>query len=235
MSKPDSIKLTYFSDLLCIWAYVSQIRVDELRANFGARVEFEYRFIPVFGAVAHRIEKGWTARGGREGYAAHVQETAQRFPHVEVHPRLWLDDAPASSAGVHLFLKAVQKLIDEGTIPAQAEASAAGRNTFEELMWRLRLAFFRDARNIARREVQFELAAALGLPLEPIRVALDDGTAMAGLCRDLDLCKELSIGGSPTYVLNEGRQKLYGNVGYKVIAANVQEILQRPEDQASWC
>lgn len=233
MSDSNSIKLTYFSDLLCIWAYVSQIRVDELRANFGARIGFEYRFIPVFGAVAHRIEKGWAARGGMEAYAAHVHETAQRFPHVEVHPRLWLDDVPASSADVHLFLKAVQRLIDAGVIPPRAGTD--GRDTFEELMWRLRLAFFRDARNIARREVQFELAAALGLPPEPIRAALEDGSAMAELCRDLELCKELSVGGSPTYVLNEGRQKLYGNVGYKVIAANVQEMLQRPEDQASWC
>lgn len=233
MSDSNSIKLTYFSDLLCIWAYVSQIRVDELRANFGARIGFEYRFIPVFGAVAHRIEKGWGARGGIEAYAAHVHEMAQRFPHVEVHPRLWLEDVPASSADVHLFLKAVQRLIDAGVIPARA--GTAGRDTFEELMWRLRLAFFRDARNIARREVQFELAAGLGLPLAPIRSVLEDGTAMAELCRDLELCKELSVGGSPTYVLNEGRQKLYGNVGYKVIAANVQEMLQRPEDQASWC
>lgn len=235
MSGTESIKLTHFSDLLCIWAYVSQVRVDELKASFGARVQLDYRFIPVFGAVAHRIEKGWQARGGRAGYAAHVQETARLFPHIEVHPRLWLDDAPASSANVHLFLKAVQCLIGAGVIPARAAPGATGRDMFEELAWQLRLAFFRDARNIARREVQFGLAAGLGLPPEPIRSALEDGTAMAELCRDLDLCKELSIGGSPTYVLNEGRQKLYGNVGYKVIAANVQEILQRPEDQASWC
>jgi len=148
---------------------------------------------------------------------------------------VWLDDAPVSSASPHLFLKAIQHLIGTGTLPARGAGATAGRNVFEELMWRLRLAFFRDARNIARQDVQFELAAGLGLPLAPIRSALEDGTAMAELCRDLELCKELSVGGSPTYVLNEGRQKLYGNVGYKVIAANVQEMLQRPEDQASWC
>jgi predicted DsbA family dithiol-disulfide isomerase len=232
MSAPDTIRLTYFSDLLCIWAYISQVRVDELKDSFGTRIEFDYRFIPVFGAAEHHIDKGWRTRGGREAYAAHVQATAQKFPHIDVHPRVWRDDVPASSAHVHLFLKAVQHLIAAGAVPAR---DAAGCGAFEELMWRLRLAFFRDARNIARREVQFEAAAALGLPLEPIRATIDDGTAMAELCRDLDLCKELSVGGSPTYVLNEGRQKLYGNVGYKVIAANVQEILQRPEDQASWC
>ncbi len=33
----------------------------------------------------------------------------------------------------------------------------------------------------------------------------------------------------------QGRQKLYGNLGYRIIEANVQEILSRPEHQASWC
>jgi len=36
-------------------------------------------------------------------------------------------------------------------------------------------------------------------------------------------------------LLNEGRQKLYGNVGYRIIEANVQEILHQPGNQASWC
>ncbi len=46
----------------------------------------------------------------------------------------------------------------------------------------------------------------------------------------------MGIQGSPTFVLNEGRQKLYGNVGYRIIDANIQEMLREPRtDQASWC
>jgi hypothetical protein len=46
----------------------------------------------------------------------------------------------------------------------------------------------------------------------------------------------MRIEGSPSLVLNEGRQKLYGNVGFRVIEANVQGLLHAagPED-ASWC
>lgn len=229
----DPIRLAYFSDMLCVWAYISQARVDELKRKFGARVALDYHFIPVFGAVRHHVDKGWNTRGGLAGYAAHVMHVCHDFSHVEVHPRVWQDDVPASSANIHLFLKAVQRLSAAGVV--SGETDAAGRSVFEELMWRLRVAFFRDARNIARRETQFDLAGELGLPVDAIRASLDDGTAIADLCRDMDLCKDFSVGGSPTYVLNEGRQKLYGNVGYKVIAANVQEILQRPESQASWC
>jgi hypothetical protein len=35
--------------------------------------------------------------------------------------------------------------------------------------------------------------------------------------------------------MNEGRQKLYGNVGYRILDANVRELWERPQAQASWC
>ena len=47
---------------------------------------------------------------------------------------------------------------------------------------------------------------------------------------------KMHIEGSPSFVLNEGRQKLYGNVGFRIIEANIQELLQAPGgNQASWC
>ena len=46
----------------------------------------------------------------------------------------------------------------------------------------------------------------------------------------------MRIEGSPSLVLNEGRQKLYGNVGFRVIEANIQELLREPRiNDASWC
>ena len=46
----------------------------------------------------------------------------------------------------------------------------------------------------------------------------------------------MKIEGSPTFVLNEGRQKLYGNVGFRIVEANIAEMLRQPDpDQASWC
>ena len=48
--------------------------------------------------------------------------------------------------------------------------------------------------------------------------------------------ESLGVKGSPTMILNQGRQKLYGNVGYRIIEANIQELLRDPHpDQASWC
>jgi hypothetical protein len=35
--------------------------------------------------------------------------------------------------------------------------------------------------------------------------------------------------------MNDGRQKLFGNVGYRLLEANVQELLRTPAGEASWC
>lgn len=46
----------------------------------------------------------------------------------------------------------------------------------------------------------------------------------------------MRIEGSPSLVLNDGRQKLYGNVGFRLIDANIQELFREPRaDDASWC
>jgi predicted DsbA family dithiol-disulfide isomerase len=227
------IRIDYFSDILCIWAYVAQIRVDELLSQFGERVDVDCHFFPVFGCTETRIGEGWVDRGGFAAYNRHVRDIAARFEHVEVNPGVWLENAPRSSASCHHFLAAValverERLITPGRAPA-------GRTLFAEAAWRLRCAFFQELRDIGRLDVQTTVAEDLGLPVEDILERLHNGSAMALMCRDADLKDRYRIEGSPTYVLNHGRQKLYGDVGYKIIDANIREILNRREDQLSWC
>ncbi len=63
----------------------------------------------------------------------------------------------------------------------------------------------------------------------------EDGSAMAALMHDYQKSKQYSIKGSPSYVMDGGRQTLYGNVGYRVLLANTEELLKNPVDVASWC
>ncbi len=230
-----TIQISYVSDVLCVWAYVAEARLDQLRKEFGSSIELEYRFIPIFGATRHRIDEGWKKRGGYAGFGEHVRGVAEGFPHVSVHERVWSQVAPTTSAAAHEMLCAVRLLMDEGMLNSARSEELAGRNVLEEAIWQVRLAFFEQARDISSRQVLLEVLTRLGIPIPAIEAKLSSGEAMAELCRDIELRDEHKIEGSPTYYLNQGRQKLYGNVGYRVVSANLRELLEQPGHQASWC
>ena len=230
-----TIQISYVSDVLCVWAYVAEVRLDELRKEFGSSIELEYRFIPIFGATRHRIDEGWKKQGGYAGFGEHVLGVAKGFPHVSVHERVWSQVAPTTSSAAHEMLCAVRLLTEEGILDAARLKEPQGRTLFEEAIWQVRLAFFAHARDISNREVLLDVLGQVGIPVPAIEAKLGSGEAMAELCRDIELRDELKIEGSPTYYLNQGRQKLYGNVGYRVVSANLRELLEQPGHQASWC
>ena len=232
MTDKPPLSIIHFSDLLCVWAYVAQVRIEEIRNQFGAAVAFDYRFCTVFGDAQGRISKRWGERGGYQAFNRHLREIADGFGHVEINPELWLDTRPVSSAGIHLFLKAVQLWQEES--PHHDGATAPSPQ--ERAAWQLRLAFFRDGLDISRLDIQRSVAERLDIPVAALEKYIDNGHAFALLCRDLETEKQYRIEGSPTIVLNDGRQKLYGNIGYGVIEANLQELLKSPDaSQASWC
>lgn len=223
-----AVRVTYFSDLLCVWAYVSQARIAQANAQFGDDIAIESRFCSVFPDTARKIPAQWKERGGYDGFNRHLREIAERFPHVEVHPNLWLTVRPASSASPQLFVKAVEI--------AEAAGDARGAAAADEISWALRLAFFRDGRDIALWAVQCAVAEAHGIALGPVEDTIRSGQAYARLAADYAEAERLRVEGSPTYLLNEVRQRLYGNIGYRVLQANIEELLRTPmAGEASWC
>ena len=227
-----AIEITYFSDVLCIWAYASQARIDEVKEKFGDAVRIKQQFCSVFGDTASKITATWTDRGRYDGFNSHLRQVAERFPHIEVHPEIWLKTRPPTSASAHLFMKAVQQW-DHETGMARNHSSTS---IFDQVLWAFRCAFFRDCRDIARWDVQCEIAEGFGADIVAIEQYVDNGIAFAGLAADYQDADKMRIEGSPSFVLNEGRQKLYGNIGFHLIEANIQELLRAPRaDEASWC
>jgi predicted DsbA family dithiol-disulfide isomerase len=100
------VEVTYFSDLLCVWAYVSQARIDAVKEKFGNSVRIKHRFCSVFGDTVEKINSSWKDKNGYEGFNLHLRHVAERFLHIEVHPEIWLKTRPLTSASPHLFLKA---------------------------------------------------------------------------------------------------------------------------------
>jgi predicted DsbA family dithiol-disulfide isomerase len=224
----ERIRILYFTDIFCVWAYIAQMRLNELEATFQDKVAVDHHFISVFGNAREKLETRWRDQGGLAGYRDHVHNVAKTFNHVKVHPHIWTKVTPASSMSCHLFLHAVRLLETKKIIPRSEKL-------FEKMAWEFRVNFFSQLADISDRGVQLEIARSLGLPVAAIHAHIDSGEAYAQLCRDFDLVKDHAVTVSPTMIFNEGRQRLNGNVGYRVIEANIRELLQNRPDQHSWC
>lgn len=219
----EPLELTYYSDVLCVFAYASEVKVKALKAAHGGSLKIVRRVCDSFGDTAKKIGEGWQEKGGWEAYADHVSEIGGRFDHIALHADVWRKLRPASSHSPHLLLKALEIAGADETLQGKAA-------------WTLREAFFAQAADIGRWEVQREVLRAADVDTEAAEQAIGDGRAFAALAADLAAAEEQKIEGSPSFVLPDERQKLYGDVGFRILDANVRERLRRPEPgEAAWC
>lgn len=227
------LKVIYYSDVLCIWAYAAQRRLEQLALDFSQSVIVETRFCSVFPDVATKVDRLWRAKGGYEAFGNHVRDVAKQFPHITVHPDIWTRVRPSTSASAHMYLKSVQLIEtrDNGgnVLPYAERLSTKADHA-------IRKAFFENARDISDWNVHREISEGLGLDYGRIDDCIRSSDAVAALAADVEAAQEDGIKGSPTFLMNNGRQKLFGNVGYRLIEANVHELLRNPDpDAASWC
>jgi predicted DsbA family dithiol-disulfide isomerase len=220
------IHITHYSDILCIWAYVSQIRINELIDNFGNNIDLEFLFFSVFGNAVEKIETQWKSKGGRCAYNQHIHEVANQFGHLTVHPDVWLKDAPVSSLPCHLYLCAAQLAESYDKLECGA---------FTELAWQMRKSFFSEGKDISNVAIIREIIEEKGLPLSELESSITNGKAYAVLSKHMQRSLDSLVRASPTLTFNEERQRLTGNVGYRIIEANVRELLECPEAQQTWC
>jgi predicted DsbA family dithiol-disulfide isomerase len=228
------VHVSYFSDVLCVWAYVAQARLNKLKETFKEEVEITPFHVTLFGDTQKRIAEGWKEKGGFLGFSKHVQDVCSQFPHLEVNPNIWTNCQPKTSGTSHLFLKAIQCY--EADLNSGNSAPGDLNYLVKEVEWAMRLAFFRDARDISDREVLYDIASQFKIKKSDILRYLTNGEAMARFCTEMSMKETLMLSGSPTYILNENRQKLFGNVSFNIMKANVAELLNsNTDDNCSWC
>jgi len=216
-----TVKVDYYSDVLCVWAWIAQRRLDELRQHFGSDLEVNIHFVNVFGNTDSHIGDKWAARGGFEGFGQHVIESAAPFPDAPVFEDIWKTVRPLSSTPAHAVLKAVE------FTHSAAAAEKFGHTVREQ--------FFTGPVDIGQFNVLLELANGEGLDTDAISAAVNSGAAIAAVLQDYQQAQAQGIKGSPSWVLDNGRQILYGNVGYRVLRANAAELLKHSAEEASWC
>ena len=96
-------------------------------------------------------------------------------------------------------------------------------------------AFFQDGMDVSQQSQLFGVAERAGVDLAGLERVMESGAAHAQLAADIGAAAKIPVRASPTLMLNENRQLLAGNVGYRVLEASVRELLRSPDDQRSWC
>ncbi len=217
----EKITIDYFSDILCVWAWVAQRRIDELNSQFADKIQIQHQYVDVFGDTQDRIQTQWSDKGLYEGFSRHVIKASAPYDTAFVSNEVWLKSKPSTSANAHLVIKAIE-LVHGSPIAISFAA-------------RLRKAFFVEVQDIGSLDVIYSIAMSDNLDINLIQNCISGGEAMAALMHDYQTARELGIKGSPCFVMNEGRQILFGNIGYRLLKTNVEELLKRAVNEASWC
>lgn len=165
----------------------------------------------------------WADRSGFDGYADHVRQVVAGFPDAKLHADVWTKTRPKSSASPQLFIKALE-LVKGCSFP-----KVTRRSYTAEAVRELRSAFFENGEDVSDWAVQCQVSARIGVDFDKIRAKIETGEAIARLAADYELSQSMSIRGSPTYILNDGRQILFGNVSYAILKSNVSELLTEQE------
>lgn len=220
----DRLKFSYWSDPLCIWAFVAQQKLDRVLRELGEHVRVDYRIVPVFGSVPWRFARGPWARDGVDGRVLVTRKIAEQGGRTDVSGECWRRAMPSSSWAPAAAIKAVFALED-----------GRGEEVGPSYQCALRERFFVGEVNIALRRVQLEVAEELGLPRGALERRLDDGSALAAVCEDHAEKERLRLQGSPTYVFDDGRAMLYGNFDYGILRSTVEELVRGTGPGGSAC
>ena len=215
-----TIQVDYYSDVLCVWAFINESRLQEVKDNLGKDLDINMLFLPNFSDCHNKINNAWAERGGFEGYAEHVVEVAEKFD-ITLHSDTWFKVRPTTSMLAHSAIQSVLACHDKLT---SSDYCSAARH-----------AFFIDGFDISQWDVLKAIAVKMDIDWKKVDQYFHQGHSLANLQQNFQQASTQHITISPAWVFNEGRQKLIGNVGYRVIEANLKELVENKPLPQAWC
>ena len=178
---PAEVELVLYHDVLCSWCYVADARLSYLRDEYGPMLRWTLRPYPL------RPENQIPDKKQRSVLARHFRRVAREQEGTGVKPDLWTgQDPPASSVPPLVAL--------EAALPQGVELQRA-------FLTAMRRAAFLEGINVARRDVQLELASRVGLDVGRLIERLDDARLEQQVNDAVDEAEGLGIRGVPALVI----------------------------------
>jgi predicted DsbA family dithiol-disulfide isomerase len=178
---PAEVELVLYHDVLCSWCYLADARLDYLRDEYGPALRWSLRPYPL------RPENQIPNKKQRSVLARHFRRVAREREGKGVKPDLWTgQDPPASSVPPLVALEA---------------ALPQGSHLQSELLKGMRRAAFLEGINVARRDVQLELASRIGLDVGRFVESLEDPRLEQQVNDAGEEAESLGIKGVPALVI----------------------------------
>lgn len=208
------IRIIYYTDPICssCWGVEPQLR--KLKLEYGYLLNFEYRM--------GGLLPDWSYNSGgisKPEDVAHHWDEVSRYYQMPIDGDVWLEDPLHSSYPPSIAFKAAQ---------LQDEAKAI---TF---LRHMREALFLQKKNITKWEHLVKAAKLVGLDVERLKQAYENGEAEAQFKQDLIYAKELGVRGFPSmfFIDAYGNEAfVYGYRPYRFYEEAVQKLLPGSEKQ----
>ncbi len=181
VGEPPALELTLYHDVLCSWCYVADARLDQLRDEYGPMVRWRFRPYPL------RPENQLPDKKQRAVLARHFRRVAREQEGKGVKADLWTGQDPPSSSLPPLI--ALEAALAQGPLMQRALLKALRRKAFVEGL------------NVARRDVQLEVAAQEGLDVSRFLERLDDPRLLQDVNNSVEEAEAIGIKGVPALVI----------------------------------
>jgi len=203
--KPE-LKLTLFTDYICPFCYIGDLRLNRLREDYDVMVNFRFIEIhpdtPLEGAGVETLDystEKWTEM--MDGLAEMAREEQ-----VEFAPQRRL----ANSHQALLLAEA---------------AKNAGAEVFYALHARLYEAYFVHGRSIGEEAVLRDLAHASGIDDEFFDQALSSGDGEKVLQQNMTMAVQAGVTGTPTFFI--GERRLVGAVSLELLQSAASVAIEK--------
>lgn len=203
--KPE-LKLTLFTDYICPFCFIGDLRLNKLREDYDVMVNFRFIEIhpdtPPDGASVDTLDystETWTEM--MDGLAEMAREENIEFAS---NRRL------ANSHRALLLAEAAKRL---------------GADTFYALHAKLYRAYFIQGRRIGSEQVLRELATECGMDDAVVEAAWTSDEYEKILRQNMSMAVQAGVSGTPTYFI--GERRLIGAVPVEHLKSAAAEALER--------
>jgi predicted DsbA family dithiol-disulfide isomerase len=185
----NPLAITVYQDVLCAWGYLAELRLEQLEAELGPNVQWNFRPFPL---RARSISM--TGRE-KERWIDEINRARLESDGGQLKLDLWLqNECPTSSLRPLLAVEA---------------AGLQGQRLRRRMARALQRAALEQGINVARMDVILELASALGLDVDRFSLALVSTRLRRMILAERNLARERGVTGVPTLVVG-GRWMICG-------------------------